>query len=100
VTRSQLVRRLFCRYKEDRQQAPVDIKDIERGVKTILEQVSSSLSNGRRVEIRGFGSFFVHTLGARTGRNPKTGDPVSLPVRCVPRFRPGKALREGVNSCR
>ena len=73
-------------------------RDVERGVKAILEQVSSSLSKGQRIEIRGFGSFFLQRLDAREGRNPKTGSLVSLPVRYVPRFRPGKALRNGVNS--
>ena len=72
--------------------------DVELGVKSILEQMSSSLSNGERIEIRGFGSFSLHHRAPRMGRNPKTGEAVALPGKHVPHFKPGKALRDRVDN--
>ena len=101
MTRSELIERICARCCEEHHVHPnahLKPRDVERGVKAILEHVSYSLSSGQRIEIRGFGSFFLQRLNARKGRNPKTGSPVDLPDRHVPRFRPGKALRNGVNS--
>jgi integration host factor subunit beta len=63
----------------------------------MLEQMSESLANGERIEIRGFGSFSLHFRPPRVGRNPKTGASVSLPGKYVPHFKPGKELRERVD---
>ena len=71
--------------------------DVELGVKSILEQMSAALSNGERIEIRGFGSFSLHFRAPRMGRNPKTGEAVALPGKHVPHFKPGKSLRERVD---
>ena len=60
--------------------------------------MSSSLSTGKRIEIRGFGSFSLHYRPPRTGRNPKSGDKVSLSGKHVPHFKPGKELRDRANS--
>jgi len=73
-------------------------QDVELVVKYLLEHMSEKLASGERIEIRGFGSFTLHHMPARTGRNPKTGEPVSIPGRYMPYFKPGKALRERVNS--
>lgn len=75
-------------------------KDVEVAVKTLLEQMSEALSSGERIEIRGFGSFSLHHRPPRIGRNPKTGEPVALPGKYVPHFKPGKQLRERVNEGR
>tara|TARA_B100001093_G_scaffold432994_1_gene429748 strand:+ start:848 stop:1147 length:300 start_codon:yes stop_codon:yes gene_type:complete len=72
-------------------------KDVELSVKTIIEQMANRLSSGERVEIRGFGSFCLHYRAPRMGRNPKTGEKVSLRGKHVPHFKPGKELRERVN---
>jgi integration host factor subunit beta len=80
-----------------RKQSHLAYKDVELAVKSLLEQMSNSLSNGDRIEIRGFGSFSLHYRPPRSGRNPKTGDSVSLPGKYVPHFKPGKELRERVN---
>ncbi len=72
-------------------------KDVELSVKTLLEHMSESLASGERIEIRGFGSFSLHHRPPRIGRNPKTGDPVALPGKYVPHFKPGKQLRQRVN---
>ena len=72
-------------------------KDVELAVKTLLEHMSEALSSGQRIEIRGFGSFSLHHRPPRIGRNPKTGEPVALPAKHVPHFKPGKQLRQRVN---
>jgi integration host factor subunit beta len=64
----------------------------------MLEHMAQTLSNGERIEIRGFGSFSLHYRPPRVGRNPKSGEPVSLPAKYVPHFKPGKQLRERVDS--
>lgn len=81
-----------------RKQSHLAYKDVELAVKSLLEQMSNSLSGGERIEIRGFGSFSLHYRPPRAGRNPKTGDSVSLPGKHVPHFKPGKELRERVNN--
>lgn len=73
-------------------------KDVELAVRTLLEQMSDALSSGERIEIRGFGSFSLHHRPPRIGRNPKTGEPVALPGKHVPHFKPGKQMRERVNN--
>lgn len=63
----------------------------------MLHQMSAALASGKRIEIRGFGSFSLHTRPARIGRNLRTGEAVAFPARHRPHFRPGKELRERVN---
>ena len=91
MMKSELIERI------SRKQSHLAYKDVELAVKSLLEQMSNSLSNGVRIEIRGFGSFSLHFRPPRSGRNPKTGDSVSLPGKHVPHFKPGKELRERVN---
>ena len=64
----------------------------------MLDQMTEALSQGDRIEIRGFGSFSLHYRAPRVGRNPKTGESVELDAKHVPHFKPGKELREQVNS--
>ncbi|MFB3100394.1 MAG: integration host factor subunit beta [Gammaproteobacteria bacterium] len=71
--------------------------DIELAVKMILDQMTSTLSSGERIEIRGFGSFDVHYRPPRIVRNPKSGKAVSVPAEFILHFKAGKELREGVN---
>ena len=75
-------------------------KDVELAVKHLLEIMSDALADGQRIEIRGFGSFSLHFRPPRQGRNPKTGDAVSLAGKHVPHFKPGKDIRERVNANR
>lgn len=72
-------------------------KDAERLVEIVFESIIESLNQGEKIELRGFGSFRVRERGARRGRNPKTGDPVSIPAKRVPYFKPGKELKELIN---
>ena len=81
-----------------RGQSTFSERDVEFAVKVMLQQMSDSLASGERIEIRGFGSFALHSHPSRIGRNPKTGEAVAVPARYVPRFKPGKELRERVNS--
>jgi integration host factor subunit beta len=92
MMKSELIERIA------RKQSHLAYKDVELAVKSLLEQMSNSLSSGDRIEIRGFGSFSLHYRPPRSGRNPKTGDSVSLPGKYVPHFKPGKELRERVNN--
>ena len=72
-------------------------RDVERIVGTIFEEIAQALANGDRVELRGFGAFSVKTRPARTGRNPRTGEPVAVEAKFVPFFKTGKELRERLN---
>jgi integration host factor subunit beta len=81
-----------------REQSRLAYRDVELAVKCMIEQMSQALASGERIEIRGFGSFSLHYRPARVGRNPKTGDAVALAGKHVPHFKPGKELRERVNS--
>jgi integration host factor subunit beta len=73
-------------------------KDAEISVKEILDAIGGVLAQGDRVEIRGFGSFGLNYRPARTGRNPKSGEQVSVPPKHVPHFKAGKEMRERVES--
>jgi integration host factor subunit beta len=91
MTRSDLVTRLAERF------AQLTQRDTEFAVKTILDTMSDALARGYRIEIRGFGSFALNYRPPRTGRNPKSGDKVSVPAKWVPHFKAGKELRERVD---
>ncbi|MDN5862030.1 MAG: integration host factor subunit beta [Salinisphaera sp.] len=92
MTKSELIERLVTR------QTHLNHRDIELAVKQLLERLAGTLEAGERVEIRGFGSFSVRRRPARQGRNPKTGVSVPIPEKYVPHFKPGKELRERVNT--
>ena len=92
MTKSELIELL------SRRQTQLAYRDVELAVKTILEHMANTLSNGERIEIRGFGSFALHYRPPRVGRNPKSGEPVSLPAKYVPHFKPGKEMRERVDN--
>jgi integration host factor subunit beta len=72
-------------------------KDVERLVATVFEEITKALADGRRVELRGFGAFSTKGRRARTGRNPRTGESVSVEAKRVPYFKCGKELRERLN---
>ena len=92
ITKSDLIEALA------KKQSHLAFKDVELAVKGMLEKMSRELASGERIEIRGFGSFSLHFRPARLGRNPKSGDAVALRGKHVPHFKPGKELRERVNS--
>ncbi len=94
MTKSELIEALA------QKQSQLAYKDVELAVKSILDLMAQTLASGERIEIRGFGSFSLHYRPPRTGRNPKTGDAVTLASKYVPHFKPGKELRERVNKTR
>ena len=72
-------------------------RDVERIVNTIFDEVTSAMSRGDRVELRGFGAFSVKQRDARVGRTPRTGETVSVKEKHVPFFKTGKLLRDRLN---
>ena len=92
MTRSDLVDQLAEQFSQ------LGHKDTEFAVKAMLDAISEALARGHRIEIRGFGSFCINRRPPRKGRNPRSGEQVMIPERLVPHFKPGKALREGVDA--
>ena len=74
------------------------VRDVERIVNTIFNEISNSLASGKRVELRGFGAFSVQRRQERVGRNPRTGESVNVEEKYIPRFKTGKELRLKLNS--
>ena len=74
------------------------IKDVERIINSIFSEITKSLAEGRRVELRCFGAFSVQKRKERIGRNPRTGDAVNVSAKYIPRFKQGKELRIKLNS--
>lgn len=91
MTKSDLIRRLAEANRH------LYIRDIEKIVATVFEEISAALARGDRVELRGFGAFSVRDRDARLGRNPRTGDEVRVPDKSVPYFKTGKELRLRLN---
>lgn len=94
MTKSELIERIAAH------QTHLSPRDVEFAVKTMLEHMSQTLAHGDRIEIRGFGSFSLHYRAPRIGRNPRTGESVGLTGKFVPHFKPGKDLRDRVNTNR
>ena len=92
MTRSDLVEELAALF------AQLTHHDAEYAVKKILDTMSDALVRGHRIEIRGFGSFSINRRPPRIGRNPRSGESVAIPEKRVPHFKPGKALRETVDT--
>ncbi len=82
------------------EKAALSKSDAELCVSTIWNSVSEALARGERVEIRGFGTFSVKNYAPRMGRNPKTGETIHLQERSLPSFKPGKQLKERLNTSR
>ena len=87
MTKRDLIDEIRARYPR------LPVGKAEVVVNLVLDSMIDALAHGRRVEIRGFGSFVVRRRPAREGRNPRTGAPVQLPVRSVPFFKAGKELK-------
>ena len=94
MTKSELIERIAAH------QPHLSPRDVEFAVKTMIEHMSQTLAGGNRIEIRGFGSFSLHYRAPRIGRNPRTGESVGLTGKFVPHFKPGKELRDRVNTNR
>ncbi len=73
-------------------------EDVESVVDTFFDEIAERLARGGRVELRGFGAFSTRQRDPRKGRNPRTGESVSVPGKNVPYFKPGKEMRARLNS--
>jgi integration host factor subunit beta len=91
MTKSELIDLLAMRFPQ------LVAKDADFAVKMILDAMTDALARGDRIEIRGFGSFALNYRPPRMGRNPKSGEKVSVPSKWVPHFKAGKELRERVD---
>ena len=91
MKRSELIQRLHD------SQSRLSAKDVELASRLLLETLGHALSSGKRIEIRGFGSFDLHLRPARWGRNPKTGEKVFVASKHVPHFKQGKNLHHRLN---
>jgi len=92
MTKSDLVQKL------SEQVTTLTKKECEVIVDTVFHHMKDALQKGEKIEIRGFGSFTVRIRRAKEGRNPKTGEKVSIPEKRIPFFKVGKELRELVNA--
>lgn len=91
MTKSELIQRLAEKNPH------LYMRDVEKIVETIFEEITEALAEGDRVELRGFGAFSVKERDARMGRNPRTGESVFVESKRLPFFKTGKALREALN---
>ncbi len=71
-------------------------KDITKVVDSVFDAISEALQSGDKVQLVGFGNFEVRERSARKGRNPQTGEEIDIPASKVPAFKPGKALKDGI----
>lgn len=71
--------------------------EAEKALKSTIKAISGELSAGGNVTLIGFGTFTTMKRAARTGRSPRSGEPIKIPAKTVPKFRPGKLLKEQVD---
>lgn len=79
------------------EKAELTKKEADRAVHAVLASIEEALAQGDRVQLVGFGTFEVRDRAERAGRNPKTGEEITIPASKVPAFKAGKALREAVD---
>ena len=91
MTKSELVKNLCGKFQHLKE------KEVEALIAVIFQEISTSLSKGDRVELRGFGAFSLRKRAARVARNPRTGEKVKVDDRNSVYYRAGKALREYLN---
>lgn len=91
MIRSELVSKLTA------ENPGLSTRDIDMIVTIFFDEIVDQLASGGRVELRGFGAFSTRGRDARIGRNPRTGESVSIPTKKVPYFKPGKEMRDRLN---
>ncbi|MDP1765411.1 MAG: integration host factor subunit beta [Methylotenera sp.] len=91
MTRSELIQKLRDKFSH------LTLEDVNISVKVILDEISNTLAEGSRAEIRGFGTFKINHKPPRISRNPRTGERVEVPEKYVPNFKAGHILRDKVN---
>ena len=91
MTKSELVQKMARQFPQ------MTLKEVEKAVDLVFDEITTSLATGNRVELRGFGAFSVRYRDQRVGRNPRTGESVQVEGKYVPFFKAGKGLRERLN---
>ncbi len=94
MTKSELIQVIASK------QSNLTKEDVEAAVNCIFNRINEELGRGGRIEIRGFGTFSIRQHADKMGRNPKTGETVSIPRKNSVHFKPGIDLRERVNASR
>ena len=79
------------------EKAEISKKDVEKAVKAFTDAVAEELAKGGKVQLVGFGNFEVSERPAREGRNPRTGETMTIAASKTPKFKPGKALKDEIN---
>ena len=79
------------------EKAEISKKDAEKAVKAFTDAVAEELAKGGKVQLVGFGNFEVSERPAREGRNPRTGETMTISASKTPKFKPGKALKDEIN---
>lgn len=92
MIKSELVQRVV-----DKNEA-LSLREVETVVTAITDEIADAMARGDRVEIRGFGTFSVRDRKARIARNPRTGEEVKVAAKKAPHFKPGKQLKDLINS--
>ena len=80
------------------EKAELSKKDAEKALKAFTDVVEEELKKGEKIQLVGFGTFEVSERAAREGRNPQTGATIKIEACKVPKFKPGKALKDAVNA--
>ena len=91
MLRSELIARLA------EENPTLKVREVEKIVDVIFDEIAAALERGDRVELRGFGAFSVRRRDSRTGRNPRTGAAVDVAQKAIPFFKTGKQLRDRLN---
>ncbi len=89
MTKEQLIERMA-------KEANISKRAANDALKTLFGTVTQALKRGQKVSFVGFGTFTTTKRKARTGRNPQTGATIKIPAARVPKFKPGKSLRDAV----
>jgi DNA-binding protein HU-beta len=89
MTKAELIEKMAARAKISKRAANIALD-------TFVESVTNALKRGDRVALVGFGTFTVAKRKARTARNPRTGEPVQVPAKRAPKFKPGRELKTAV----
>lgn len=92
MTRSELLFRVAAVYPY------INIRNIDRIISIVFEEIIYTLSQGGRVELRGFGTFCIRQRDEGIGRNPRTGEKVKIASKKVPFFKAGKQLKDYINN--
>ena len=92
MIRSELLKKL------ENENPDLKAEEVEKIVDIFFNQIIDRLANGGRVELRGFGAFSTRERAPRKGRNPRTGESVDVPAKRAPYFKPGKEVRQRLNT--